>query len=93
MKKSEFILIEKEDGGIELSYEDYDVEMLGGNDYEVIYSINSENTKKLRSYLSKKHTGNLEEMIAEEFGISLDKKSFAKMCNDEGISYRLFTYH
>ena len=92
MKKSEFILKEKEDGGIELSYEDYDVEMLGGNDYEVIYSIDSENTKKLRSYLSKKHTGNLEEMIAEEFGISLDKKSFAKMCNDEGISYRLFTY-
>ena len=92
MKKSRFILKEKEDGGIELSYEDYDVEMLGGNDYEVIYSINSENTKKLRSYLSKKHTGNLEEMIAEEFGISLDKKSFAKMCNDEGISYRLFTY-
>jgi len=59
----------------------------------VIYSINSENTKKLRSYLSKKHTGNIEEMIVEEFGISLDKKSFAKMCNDEGISYRLFTYH
>ena len=92
MEKGKFILNEHKDGGISLSYEDYDVEFLGGSDYEVNYSLNAENANKLRSYLSAKHTGTLEEMIAEEFGISLDKKSFSQTCKDEGIAFELFTW-
>ena len=92
MIKGEFILKEQNDSGILLSYEDYDVELLGGHDYEVNYRIDAENAKKLRSYLMEKHTGTLEEMIAEEFGINLDKKSFSQTCKDEGSSFELFTW-
>ena len=92
MIKSEFVLKEQKDGGISLSYEDYDVDLLGGRDYEVNYSLDAENVQKLRSYLSEKHTGTLKEMIVEEFGTNLDKKSFSQTCKDEGISFGLFTW-
>ena len=44
-----------EDGGISLSYEDYNVEAFGGADYEVIYTLTMEESNKLYDNLDKEY--------------------------------------
>ena len=43
-----------DNGGIELSYEDYNVESLGGADYEAIYNLSKEESDKLFNLLEKR---------------------------------------
>lgn len=92
MTKGTMLLKEHDDGSLEISYEDYDVEIFGGGDYEAIYNIDTENAEKLRRYLMKSHSGSMEEMLVDEFGIHMDKRSFASTCDENGIQYELFTW-
>lgn len=92
MTKGKVTFVERDDGSVLLSYTDYNVEIFGGDDYEVKYVIDSENVVKLREYLEKNNSGTLEEMIINEFGIHLDKKSFAAVCKEQGIEYQLNTW-
>ncbi len=92
MTKGNVIFVERDDGSVSLSYTDYNVEMFGGDDYEVNYVIDSENVFKLREYLAQNNSGTLEEMIINEFGIHLDKKSFAAVCKEQGVEYKLNTW-
>lgn len=92
MTKGKVMFDELADGSIRLGYVDYDVEMFGGENYEASYTIDKENTSKLREYLEKNNSGTLEEMIISEFGIHLDKKSFSAVCNENGIEYDLKTW-
>lgn len=91
MEKLPFILRENPDGSVEVNYEDLGVELFGGADYEVNYIIDEANTKKLRSKLEEKHTGDLKQMLIKEFGEYLDKKSFATTCQEWEIDYQIFT--
>ena len=78
---------------LSLSYEDYEVEAFGGSDYEVSYTLNRENRRKLLELLkSENMTGSLEEMIIAYFGECLEKVSFAVFCDEHGIEYDLFTW-
>lgn len=92
MQKGLFDYTEHNDGSIRISYTDHGVGAFGGGSYEAIYDIDTENRKKLEMFLSKPSLNGLEEMIVEEFGERLDKKSFARYLNENGVEYKLFTW-
>ena len=88
-----------ENGGIELSYEDYNVEAFGGGDYEAIYTLSKEASDQLYNLLDKeyKETGGndnlyLRDLILNKFGERLNKASFASYCNKNNIKYELHTF-
>ena len=88
-----------DNGGIELSYEDYNVESLGGADYEAIYNLSKDNSDKLYTLLDKNYKENggknnldLKELILNKFGENLEKASFAKYCSENNIKYELHTF-
>ena len=88
-----------EDGGISLSYEDYNVEAFGGADYEVIYTLTMEEYNKLYDNLDKEYRSKggknklyLQDLIYDKFGERLEKMSFAKFCDENGIKYKLNTF-
>ena len=88
-----------EDGSISLSYEDYNVEAFEGADYEVIYTITMEESNKLYNKLDKEYRSKggknnlyLQELIYDKFGERLEKMSFAKFCDENGIKYKLNTF-
>ena len=88
---------ELEDGVIEISYEDYNVEAFGGADYEAIYRLTNENAQKLKNVLEKENpesNGNLslKELILNKFGENLKKASFASYCKTNNIKYDLQTF-
>ena len=86
-------------GGIELSYEDYNVESFGSGDYEAIYKLSKEASDQLYNLLDKeyKETGeknnlDLKDLILNKFGERLEKSSFASYCNKKNIKYELHTF-
>ena len=88
-----------DNGGIELSYEDYNVESLGGADYEAIYNLSKEESDKLFNLLEKEYKENgdknnldLKQLILNKFGENLNKASFAKYCKENNIKYDLHTF-
>ena len=88
---------ELEDGVIEISYEDYNVEAFGGADYEAIYRLTSDNAEKLKDALEKenpesKGKNTLKELILKKFGENLEKASFANYCKTNNIKYDLKTF-
>jgi len=88
-----FNMSEFEDGSFRISYEDYKADILGGSSYEAIYDVDSDNKNKLISYLENVgNKGTLKEMLVLEFGERLDKKSFATICDENDIKYKLFTW-
>ena len=91
MTKGTFWLEEKEDGSVSIGIEDYDVEAFGGRDYEWIYTLDRKNRKKMTGILSQTQEGTLREMIAEEFGIHLDKKSMTQWFEENKIKYEFFS--
>ena len=92
MTKGEAIIRDSE-ASLFVSYEDYDVECFGGSDYEVIYTLDQANRRKLWKALKAENLGGtLEEMILEYFGECLDKDSFSKYCDERNIKYELFTW-
>ena len=90
---------ELNNGSIEISYEDYNVEAFGGADYEAIYTLTLEASNKLYDLLDKEYKekggkDNLElkELIHYKFGERLEKESFASYCGKQGIKYDLKTF-
>ena len=76
-----------------VNYGDYDVEAFGGGDYEVTYTLDEDNRKKLHDALKKEGVqGSLEEMILSHFGEYLDNGSFCHYCDERNIEYHLFTW-
>ena len=76
-----------------VNYEDFDVESFGGSDYEVTYTLDADNRKKLCDALKAEGLqGSLEEMILSHFGEYLDNGSFCHYCDERNIEYHLFTW-
>ena len=92
MKKGTMFYSEHKDGGITLGYEDCNVECFGGCDYEATYNLSKESTDQFRAILAKDHSGTLEQMIIEVFGIHLDKESLSQWFDKHNIKYDLFTW-
>ena len=92
MEKGSFWIERKQDGRTSIGIEDYDVEYFGRMDHEMIYMLDAENLKLFTKKLSEKHSGTLEQMIEEEFGIHLDQKSISMWMESCGIKYEFFSW-
>jgi hypothetical protein len=92
MTKGTFWLEERPGGGVTIGIEDYNVESLGGSDYEWSYTLDCRNRIKMTRILSMSQAGSLEQMIAAEFGRHLDKKSIRLWLNANGIEYEFFSW-
>ncbi len=83
---SGLLLTENADGSLRVEYVDYGVGFFGGGDYEVWYTIDTENAQKLRDYLSQKRAkGTLQEQMKAEFGKNLSEKKFQGVCRRLGV--------
>lgn len=92
MIKGELIV---RDGGdlLTVGYEDYEVELFGGADYEVCYTLYSDARQKLEAALAADgEKGTLSEMILAHFGGHMEKESFYAYCKDRDIETELFTW-
>lgn len=91
MEKGEAIITDTTTA-LYVSYEDYDVEMFGGSDYEVSYTLDSSGRDQLELALKEEgFSGSLRDMILAHFGVNLEQDSFAAYCDAHGIKYDLFT--
>ena len=78
---------------LSVSYEDCDVEIFGGSDYEASYFLDAAGRNKLERELKKEGLpGTLKDMILAYFGTCLEKESFAAYCDEHGIRYNLHTW-
>ena len=85
--------VEETESGLELGYEDYNVPLFDGRDYEATYRLGLRAKERLRTALTEEgFTGTLSEMIIARFGERLEKESFAAYCKDHDITYKLFTW-
>ena len=87
-----FFLEEIEDGGVRISYEDYNTETYGGADVEVIYKLDSKGKAMLEDALSETCSGTLKDMLTQEFGFYLNKKSFYQWLQDRQIPFEHFVW-
>ena len=88
MALGEFWIEDRPDGGARIGYEDYG----GGRDYEANYILDRENLDLLTRKLSANHAGTLRQMMEQEFGVCLEKKSFQMWLDANGIKYELFVW-
>ena len=92
MIKGELIV---RDGGdlLTVGYEDYEVELFGGADYEVCYTMYSDARQKLEAALTEDGgKGTLCEMVLARFGGHMEKESFYEYCEEKEIKTELFTW-
>ncbi len=76
------------DGSFIVSYSDsYD-----GMDVEVTYNLDSENTEKLRSFLSERYKGSLESMLIQACGYGYREKGLSELFDEIGLKYGHFTW-
>ena len=88
---SGLMLQEKADGSIHIEVNDYNVESLGGLDYECHFSLSKDNADSLRKAVSH-HGGTFKENLIKEFGKNLDIPKFQNFCHSNNIKYEKFTY-
>lgn len=78
---------------LSVSYEDYEVEVFGGADYEVCYTLYSDARRKLEAALTGDgEKGTLSEMVIDHFGRYMEKASFYEYCKQREIKTELFTW-
>lgn len=76
------------DGSFVISYSDsYD-----GMNVEVTYSLDPENTEKLRAFLSERYKGSLESMLIQECGCGYREKGLSELFDEIGLKYGHFTW-
>lgn len=88
----EFLLEETENGGIRLSYEDFNVAAYNGADVEVIYKLNSDGRAMLETAMARTCSGTLEEMLVHEFGPRLNKNSIYLWMQAREIPFEHFVW-
>jgi hypothetical protein len=64
------------DGSAFIGYEDYDVEIFGGSDYEVMYLLDKENFELLCKHLSIKSGKDARHALVRKFGEQFDSIRF-----------------
>ncbi len=80
------------DGSLIISYSDYNVEIYGGEDIEVVYILDPPDVAKLHAYLAQKYSGSIESMLLEECGSNYLKKGPTELFEEAGVKYERFVW-
>ena len=87
MTDSAFLYTLNPDGSAIIGYEDYDVDIFDGDDYEVTYLLDAENFTNLLHHLNIPLNHDTKEQLKKEFGKHFDSRKFEEFCKENGITY------
>lgn len=88
MKSSGLFFEKREDGSFLIGYEDYDVELFGGDDIEVTYYLDKDNYKILKEKLGLKGEMDTEIKLKRAFGLKFSSLKFCEFCQENKIEYK-----
>lgn len=88
MKSSGLFFEKREDGSFLIGYEDYDVELFGGDDIEVTYYLDENNYKILKEKLGLKGEMDTEIKLKRSFGLKFSSLKFCEFCQENKIQYK-----
>ena len=87
MTDSAFLYILNPDGSAIIGYEDYDVDIFDGDDYEVTYLLDTENFTNLLHHLNIPLNRDTKKLLKNEFGQHFDSRKFEELCKENDITY------
>ena len=87
MTDSAFLYTLNPDGSAMIGYEDYDVDIFDGDDYEVTYLLDAENFTNLLHHLNIRLNRDIKTLLKKEFGNHFDSTKFEEFCKEYNISY------
>ena len=86
MTDSAFLFTLNPDGSAVIGYEDYDVDIFDGDDYEVSYLLDAENFNNL-FHLNIPLNQDTKKQLKKEFGKYFDSRKFEEFCKEHGVTY------
>lgn len=87
MTESTFLYTLNPDGSAMIGYEDYDVDIFDGDDYEVTYLLDAENFNNLLHHLNIPLNHDSKKQVQKEFGQHFDSRKFEEFCKNHNIRY------
>lgn len=87
MNSSGLLFTQNPDGSVAIGFEDYDVEIFGGADIEIMYYLDAENFLKLLESLDISPEADIKKELMAVFGENFDTPKFVKHCDDRKIKY------
>ena len=87
MTDSAFLYTLNSDGSAIIGYEDYDVDIFDGDDYEVTYLLDAVNFTNLLHHLNIPLNQDTKKQLKKEFGQHFDSRKFEGFCKKHGITY------
>lgn len=87
MTDSAFLYTLNPDSSAIIGYEDYDVDIFDGDDYEVTYLLDSANFTNLLHHLNISLNRDTKKQLKKEFGKYFDSRKFEEFCKEYGIGY------
>lgn len=87
MTDSAFLYTLNPDGSTIIGYEDYDVDIFDGDNYEVTYLLDAEDFNNLLHHLNIPLNRDTKKLLKKEFGQHFDSRKFEEFCKEHGITY------
>jgi len=87
MTDSVFLYTLNPDGSAVIGYEDYDVDIFDGDDYEVTYLLDTTNYTNLLYHLNIPLNRDAKKLLKEEFGQHFDSTKFEEFCKENDITF------
>lgn len=88
LKTSGLLFTLNSDGSAEIRYEDYDVEIFNGADYEVMYYLDENNFELLLDSIGISKKDKIKNHLIREFDKNFDSNKFENFCNEKNIKFR-----
>ena len=82
-----FLFTLNPDGSAIIGYEDYDVDIFDGDDYEVTYLLDPTNFTNLLHHLNIPLNQDTKKQLKKEFGKYFDSRKFEEFCKEHGVTY------
>ena len=87
MTNSAFLFTLNPDGSAIIGYEDYDIDIFDGDDYEVTYLLDTENFTNLLHHLNIRFNRDIKKQLKKEFGQHFDSRKFEEFCKEYSVTY------
>ena len=87
MTDSAFLFTLNPDGAAVIGYEDYDVDIFDGDDYEVTYLLDPTNFTNLLHHLNISLNHDTKKQLKKKFGKHFDSRKFEEFCKEHGVTY------
>lgn len=87
MTDSAFLFTLNPDGSAIIGYEDYNVDIFDGDDYEVTYLLDAKNFTNLLHHLNIPLNHDTKKQLKKKFGKHFDSRKFEELCKELGINY------